>query len=253
MKSNIKILIPILGFAPQGGYRVLSELANAWIKMGHKCDFLVPSTSKDPYFPTLASIIYCNVGGVNSRQIVARNASGIDNFISLFAGLRKIGNEYDVIFANHSLTAWPVRFTNCGDALKFYYIQAYEPGYYPWFTDPAKRLLSKFSYNLKLNKIANSTTYKNDRLSSIPIIPPGIDLEIFTRKSARDISFHKSKILLGTIGRTEPYKGTAVAIAAYRAIRLKYPQLRMRVGFGNVPSAKDLDIITIRNNKLIKR
>ena len=80
----MRILIPILGFAAQGGYRVLAELANAWIRRGHECDFLVPSTSPEPYFPTSARVVRCDLGGKISLEPSGRKQSGIENIFSLY-------------------------------------------------------------------------------------------------------------------------------------------------------------------------
>lgn len=244
----MKILIPILGFAKQGGYRVLSELANRWIKMGHECTFLIPATSENPYFPTNAKIIRSNWKGiVKSRS--HKSANGFNNLSSLFGGIREIGPKYDVILANHSLTAWPVRWSNCGLASKFYYVQAYEPGYYPWLSHPLKRIFSKLSYSLNLNRISNSSTYTKQGVECISVIPPGIDLEIFTKKHSGDSFFKNETIVIGTIGRVEPYKGTETAIAAFRKAQSKYYNLKMKIAFGNVPIAQDYDIIQINGDK----
>lgn len=243
----MKILIPILGFAKQGGYRVLSELANAWIRMGHECTFLIPATSCDAYFPTAAKVIRCGMKGITTT-VDERSASGFDNVASLFFGLKSIGSEYDVILANHSLTAWPVRWANCGSAKKFYYVQAYEPGYYAWMRDPFKRLFSKISYSLQLEKISNSATYSADGVSSCVVIPPGIDLGIFVLKDNKVVDFNKPEVIVGTIGRLEPYKGTATALAAYRSVRKKYPNLVMKVAFGNVEPAEDIEIVRIQGD-----
>lgn len=244
----MKILIPTLGFARQGGYRVLSELASGWIKMGHECTFLIPATSEDPYFPTNAKIIRCNRSGVVDARD-EKSANGFDNISSLFGGLKEIGSKYDIILANHSLTAWPVRWANCGSASKFYYIQAYEPGYYPWLSHPIKRILSKLSYALNLNRISNSSTYADDGVCCVSVIPPGIDLSIFTKKPAEHDGFKGIPVVIGTIGRTEPYKGTATAIAAYRKVRSTYPNITMKIAFGNVAPAQDYDIIQIDGDK----
>jgi glycosyltransferase involved in cell wall biosynthesis len=245
----MRILIPILGFAPQGGYRVLSELANAWIRMGHECNFLVPSTSKEPYFPTTAKVIKCDFNGIISVTNPEKKENGVDNLVSLFMGLNKIGEKYDVILGNHCLTSWVVRWVECGKAIKFYYIQAYEPGYYPWYKDPVKHLLAKFSYKLNLRKIANSETYKNNGVTVDAIIPPGIDLEKFwEKKNNLDLS-EKPEIVIGTLGRVEPYKGTATAISAFRKLRSVNKKLQMKVAFGNVNEADDLEIIKIQGDR----
>lgn len=243
-----RILIPILGFAPQGGYRVLSELANAWIRHGYDCTFLVPSTSPEPYFPTKARILRCDRKGRFSESISNHKRQGHDNILSVFAGLRSIGRDYDVILANHCLTAWPVALANCGNAKKFYYIQAYEPDYYPPLKSPIKHLLARSSYLLGLNQITNAVTYKGWGISPEAVIPPGIDLSIFKRKQSDGSFLNKETITIGTIGRTEPYKGTATALAAYRHLRMQEPRLRMKVGFGNVEPNDDIEIVPIRGD-----
>jgi len=244
----MRILIPILGFSPQGGYRVLSELANAWIRLGHECAFLVPSTSAEPYFPTTAKIVRSDRKGLHNDKCSGRKCTGADNIISLFAGLRQVGQGYDVILANHSLTAWPVRWTKTGKARKFYYIQAYEPQYYPVQRHPIKHLMAKLSYLFDLRQISNAAIYKGLGLRPLDVIPPGIDLSIFVPKEHPGTFASDEEIVLGTIGRTEPYKGTSTALAAYRLLRREEHRLRMNVGFGNVTPADDLTITPIKGD-----
>lgn len=244
----MNILIPILGFAPQGGYRVLSELANEWIRMGHTCDFLVPSTSSEPYFPTEANIIRYSRKGVSTSRDFQRKISGIDNMLSLFYGLSEVGSKYDIILANHSFTAWPLRLANCGNATKFYYIQAYEPDYYPKSKYPFQHFLSLLSYRLNLKKIVNSTTYSNINIKPLAMIPPGIELNIFKFKNDSIDLEEKENIVMGTVGRLEPYKGTETALAAYRKLRLQNPRVTMRVAFGNVQPSDDIEIVKINND-----
>jgi glycosyltransferase involved in cell wall biosynthesis len=243
-----RILIPILGFASEGGYRVLSELANAWIRLGHHCTFLVPSTSAEPYFPTIAQVLRCDRKGFFGNTKINKKQRGFDNVASIFAGLQQIGKNYDVIVANHCLTAWPVYLASCETARKIYYVQAYEPDYYPFFKHPFKNILAKWSYLLGLRQIANSSTYRGLGLKPECVIPPGIDLSIFVPKQM-DVDFlSKETIKLGTIGRTEPYKGTDTALAAYRRLRKEEPRLRMHVGFGNVTEADDINIVPIKGD-----
>ncbi|MFY9810954.1 glycosyltransferase family 4 protein [Aquabacterium sp.] len=248
-KSDTKrILIPIIGFGPQGGYRVLSELANAWIRAGHECTFLVPATSPEPYFPTTAKILRCDRNSAFSDQPSSKRARGIDNVLSIFAGLKCVGKNYDVILGNHCLTAWPVYLANCGSARKIYYIQAYEPDYYSPFKDPIKHLLARGSYLLRLRQIANASIYQGWGINPEAVIPPGIDLTIFTQKIDKESFANKQTITLGTIGRSEPYKGTGTALAAYRMLRKHDQRLRMKVAFGNVEPADDIEIVPIRGD-----
>lgn len=248
IKPARRILIPILGFAPQGGYRVLSELANAWIRHGHDCTFLIPATSAQPYFPTNAQILRCDRAGRFSETQSEKKPRGLDNILSILAGLKHIGSSYDVILANHCLTAWPVALTNCGGARKIYYVQAYEPDYYPLLRHPIKHLLARASYLFRLCQIANSSTYRGWGLKPKAVIPPGIDLSIFKQKQLDHTLLNKKTITLGTIGRPELYKGTATAIAAYRLLRKVDPRLCMKVGFGNVEPDDDIEIVPIRGD-----
>jgi glycosyltransferase involved in cell wall biosynthesis len=244
----MRILIPILGFGPHGGHRVLSKLASAWNSMGHECTFLAPSTTSEPYFPTNAQILRCDRHGHFMTGRTDTKATGYDNVASLFAGLNKIGRDYDVVLANHCLTAWPVRWSNTGNAKLFYYVQASERGYYPFFKHPIKHLLARGSYFLKLKQISNSAAYDDLGLRPLDTISPGIDLSVFTLKSNPGGFATKDQIVLGTIGRTEPHKGTATVLSAYRRLRHEDPRVRMNVGFGNVATDDDLTITNIEND-----
>ncbi len=221
----MKILIPVLGFAHYGGFRVLSKLANEWIKAGNHVDFLCLSSSAKPYFPTQANILWID----HKARFVETN-SGIDstsklkvlkNIRTLRRGISKIGNSYDVVMANLSFTAFAVYYAKC-TAKKYYYIQAYEPEYYEnssgikgWVA----HFLSKKSYSLKLERIVNSTiyfSYKNLRADKC--IYPGLDLATFHPK--QHISSH-TPIRIGCIYREEEHKGIKYVIEAFGKLSSK--------------------------------
>jgi glycosyltransferase involved in cell wall biosynthesis len=253
----MKILIPILGFGRHGGKRVLTQLANNWIEQGHEAVFLVPEWSDEPYFSTKAKIIRANQKGIVTDEMHVkaedRNISGAENLISLYAGLNSIGSRFDVILANHSLTAWPVRFAKCGAAKKFYYIQAYEPEYYPFLKSPLKHLLSKFSYHLNLDMMSNSQTYPPKSGHSImEVISPGIDRDIFWPRTSWNNMSDTNVITLGTIGRLEPYKGTKYVLEAFEKLYETNPKYRLRVAFGNLPqgwSHANAEIVQIESDR----
>jgi glycosyltransferase involved in cell wall biosynthesis len=73
-------------------------------------------------------------------------------------------------------------------------------------------------------------------------------LSIFKEKQEYFDINSKSEVIIGTIGRSEPYKGTATAIAAYRRLHAKNPKLKMKVAFGNVPPSDDLEIVEVKND-----
>jgi glycosyltransferase involved in cell wall biosynthesis len=234
------ILIPVLGFDRTGGYRVLAELANAWIRGGHAVAFLSPDSSDEPYFPTAAAVLWVDGSGTVSatRRVAARGSARYQS-AALLRGLNRIGQRYDVVLANHSLTAWPVAFASCGRAAKFYYVQAYEPEFYTVRrTTKAYVLavLSALSYHLPLRRIVNADIYRRYKnLRARDVIPPGIDLEVFKPSDARPAIEKSATVVLGCIGRREPQKGTAYALQAFESLYSYDRRFRLKVAFGNLP------------------
>lgn len=253
----MKILIPIIGFDRTGGYRVLSELANAWIRQGHEVAFLCIDSSDEPYFPTRAKIIRIDGDGLCSNTKVKQEKRSRWHYIkSLFLGLNLIGHQYDVILANHSLTAWPVAFASCGVAKKMYYVQAYEPGYYAG-TRKLKGYLfaigSALTYHLSLNKIVNSPIYFHYvNLRASVFVPPGIDLENFKPAIfTKDIE-HANSIVIGCIGRNEPEKGTIYVLRAFEELYKNDKRFVLRIAaFGNLPEGwkhEQCEIVVPKND-----
>lgn len=242
----MKILIPIIGFGAAGGYRVLSELANHWMMDGHQVDFLVDERSSDPYFPTCAKIHHFDrQGRLLSHQDGARRKgfSSSGNAASIYFGmwraLRRIAFEYDVILANHSLTAFPVAFSKAGKARKYYYVQAYEPEYYALERGRKARVLerlSTLSYRLNLRQIANAPIYVDYRdIRARHWIPPGVDKSIFHRRdSISDFNLRKP-LVIGTIGRKEASKGTRYVLEAFEKLALIDSEIQLKVAYGNLP------------------
>lgn len=240
----MKILIPIIGFAPAGGYRVLSELANNWIKIGFKVDFLVNEYSLPPYFPTIAGIIWITNSGRVLSEVERRNRSpralkGLINLFGLSRAITKISKDYDIILANHSITTWPVAFASCGENKKFYYIQAYEPEYYDLEKGLKNRVygwMARKSYNFNLIQICNAQNYIGyANIRAVEWVPPGIDFDIFSPKICyRNFSSTK-EIVLGCIGRREPAKGIKYVLEAFELLYAKDERYRLHVAFGNLP------------------
>lgn len=242
----MKILIPIIGFGSAGGYRVLSELANHWKLSGHQVDFLVDERSAEPYFPTSAYIHRFNregeiLRGVVKNEEVSYKPSGnaFSIYLGMWRALKRIGDRYDVILANHSLTAFPVALAQVGKVKKFYYVQAYEPEYYALEKGKKAKVLewlSTFSYKLPLQQIANSPIYIGYRnVRAKHWIPPGIDEKIFYRRPSPPLFVKSQPWTIGVIGRREPSKGTRYALEAFEELARKDPYVRLKVAFGNLP------------------
>lgn len=249
----MRILIPIIGFGKAGGYRVLSNLASHLLSKGHYVSFLVHYRGGAiPYFPTKAKIIFYRSDGSIIRSFESarcdlytqsysrRRPSLLGLYYGMYAAISRLSKEFDHVIANHSLTAYPV-FLACRRGLKsFYYIQAYEPEYYRLqalsISSIVLYFLSKFSYLLPLEQIANSPLYiKYKNIKAKEWVPPAIDFEIFFPAPSKTFKPDCSKVYIGIIGRPEKQKGTIYAYRAFEYLRTLYPNLVLRVAYGPIP------------------
>ncbi|MBL3547347.1 glycosyltransferase involved in cell wall biosynthesis [Chryseobacterium rhizosphaerae] len=233
----MKILIPLVGtFSKEGGWRVLSELANRWLKAGHEVVFLSHKKYKKPYFPTDAKILfYDNKGNISE--------SGSDNYPLPFGGpfplrrkLIKALNQLsaDVVLATQNFTAGPIKKSTI-KAKKFYYIQAYEPEFYdggPLRYKVYKQIAIN-SYKKGLIHIVNAPMYQNFKeIMSDKVVFPGIDLDKFYPKEYKPLD--SMPFIIGSIGRTEIYKGTSFVIEAFQNIRKSLGnKVELHLAFGN--------------------
>jgi len=242
----VKILIPIIAFGRSGGYRVLSQLANHWIQMGHEVDFLVDERSPSPYFPTSAGIVrFGSLGRASMRanaESEAFNTSGnaLSIYVRMWLALVRKARRYDVLLANHSLTAFPVAFCFATNVSKHYYVQAYEPEYFealPGWKNRILRFLSTMSYRLPLHQVANSPLYIGYQgIKARSWVAPGVDRTVFVRRAAPPCLSEGSEVVLGTIGRSEPGKGTRYVLDAFERLARNDARFKLKVAYGNLPA-----------------
>jgi glycosyltransferase involved in cell wall biosynthesis len=158
----------------------------------------------------------------------------------MWHALNKIGKNFDIVLANHSLTTIPVSLSRIANRKKFYYVQAYEPEYYGLESGlkPAiLRILSLLSYQLPLRQIANAPIYigyKNIRAKEW--IPPGLDREIFYRRSIPPLVNRINSITIGVVGRREPSKGISFALHAFEQLAAHDDRYSLNIAFGNLPN-----------------
>jgi len=239
----MKIIIPVLGFGRTGGYRVLSELATAWVTMGHEVVFLVTIQSAPPYFPTTAKILWLGSDGrmaPESSIPAAPQQGGVKFVMNNLNLLRKALNNYaadaDVVLANQSMTAWSVVLSSV-KARKYYYVQAYEPEYYatkPDFKSKVLRFLSSCTYLFPLHRIVNSPIYfKYKLLKARDLIPPGIDYTLYYPIPGA-MNLEKRPVILGCIGRKELEKGTRYAFDAFELLLSQGCDVELNVAYGNL-------------------
>lgn len=233
----MKILIPLpVNFGPQGGYRVLSELANNWMRMGHEVEFLVYQHFAKPYFPTKAKMIkYDGIGNLVEGEDNKKDFKFLGTFQLRWA-MRKALDQLsaDIVLATQCMSASPVWKSKI-QAKKFYYIQAYEPEFYKGKTlkDFIFKKISIKSYNYPLKKIVNAEMYSDYKeIKTDKVVYPGLDLNNFHSKE--DKFAEKSKYIIGTIGRLEKIKGTQYILEAFKTLREKYnQQIELHIAFGD--------------------
>lgn len=235
--NKFKILIPVLNFSRSGGSRVLAQLANYWLMGGHEVHFVTYFESNTPYFPISSDIIWINTNG----DIVRKNQadynlenSGFKRIVALYRFLKKNSKNFDVVLANHNLTAWPVCFGS--KSRNFYYIQAYEVDFSSSqsFKNCLKKMVAYITYFLPLHRIVNAEIYKNYKnIRSNNVIFPGLDLSIFYPKTTK--IFQKDKqFVVGCIGRLEELKGTDDVLEAVKILHRKNYDIKFKVAFNPV-------------------
>lgn len=241
----MKILIPVLNFGKSGGYRVLSQLANELINVGHQVKFMSSDNSLLPYYSTIAPILWVNKKGkiVSQPSLDNSKDSAISILRKLYKGLKQINtNEYDVILANHSLTCLPIKKAHLLRKT-IYYVQAYEPDFYEEMGGIKNKILAYFSrtsYNQRLFSIVNAGIYKNYKnLQSTRVLYPGIDFRLFCPKANNEEK--GKKIIIGTIGRQSIFKGTHLILEAYRQLKVKHKNIELHIAFGNQELYKDIE------------
>jgi glycosyltransferase involved in cell wall biosynthesis len=237
----MKIAIPVLGFGRSGGYRVLSELASAWVKKGHEVTFVCGCPSDIPYFPTMAQILWLDERGEVMANCSPRKDVGGVKYVasglhSLLKGLNRYGRDYDIVLANQSLTAWPV-FISSLKAKKFYYIQAYEPEYYahkPGIKSRILEMMSLVTYFFPLFRIVNSPIYfRHKALRAENYVPPGVDFALFSPRE-KSLGVSGRPVVLGCIGRKEIEKGTRYVFDAFETLLRRGFDVELHVAYGNL-------------------
>lgn len=238
--KKLNILIPLTGFMKSGGMRVISELANNWIDSKHTVTIITYFESNKPYFPTKAKILWLNHKGEEVIGNHKPNKIGVgkSNLSAIYYYLKRHSRDYDVILANHSLTTIPISLGSKYN--KYYYIQAYEPGFYirgenikDNIKDNFKKFILWLTYFLPLTRIVNADIYKHYKnIRSNYVVPPGLDLDIYYPKELK--YKNKDEITVGCIGRKEEFKGSEDVGTAVKILHEKGYNVKFKVAFNPV-------------------
>ena len=250
----MKIVIPLAApFGRQGGWRVISKLPTFWIAQGHEVFFLTPDGNA-PYFPTDAKFLYFDNKGNITDAVSAKNwknplLGAFHMRKALELAINKI--SADILLATHSFTAGPVKRAKI-KAEKFYYVQAYEPEMYdggPFWYKIYKEIARR-SYAKNLEIIVNSHMYFDFKeIKSDKVVYPGLDLNIFKPQSTEKL---EEIFILGTVGRSEEYKGTRFILEAFKELRQQLgPKIELHVAFGDaeLSATEGIKVITPSNDQ----
>ena len=203
---------------------MLSRMATEMKRAGHRVRLIAHASHGDLYHESEAEYVRIdNKGrqvqpGDNASQLPRGPWGVVKNLFSLYRALRRYARNSDLVLANHSLIAWPVALARVGRK-RAYYVQAYEPDYYfaeSRWEDRILGLMARASYLLPLRQIVNSPSYlDHPALSAQYAVPPGIDFEVFKPASALPPS---PPLIVGCIGRLEPFKGTRYVFEAVQQL-----------------------------------
>ncbi|MCE3076898.1 glycosyltransferase family 4 protein [Chryseobacterium gwangjuense] len=254
----MKILIPVFGFGKQGGYRVLSNLANTWIELGHEVTFLSITDSDYPNYPTTAKILWVDRKGNfldGPRSEIKSKYKFFHDIISLYKGLKSLKNEeFDVILANQSHTTFPIHFAKL-KSLKAYYIQADEVGTQlalGGYKNYVLSFLSRISYSLDFLRIVNAPLYLNYKyIKAKDYVYPAMDFDIFHPDDFERKDLSKKKLVIGCIGRIAAWKGTDDVIEAFKLLKADNFDLELKIAFGNeeLANVDGISIVYPKNDR----
>lgn len=230
----MKILIPVLSFGRQGGYKVLSKLADEFIKKGHEVTFITSANSPTNYYDTQARIIWVsNNGDFLNHPSTTQPRSLLYTIRCLLRALNKI-EDYDIVLANQSLTTIPIYLSKI-KAKRFYYIQADEPLHYKNMIGIKAFILtylSRLSYYLPFSKIVNTPLYLNHKyIRSNYLSLPGMNLAKYTPKKNYQQKPVSRPWRIGTIARKEAFKGTGYVMDAFKELKRYYPEIELHLAF----------------------
>lgn len=231
----MKILIPVTLFGRQGGFRVLSKLADEFIRNGHEVAFLTSVYSSPPYFPTVAEVLKVDPSGRLQDSYQPREAGILVTLRCLYQGLRALRrqNACDMVIVTQPLVIYAAVLAGLRSKT-VHYIQAYEPDFTMHLPGIRARVLEFFikrSYRLDTLKVVNAPLYLNYReIHAGTVVLPGLDFKLFYPAAGKQSS---PGLRLGTIGRIEPLKGTAYVLEAFRLLRRERQDAVLVVAFGD--------------------
>lgn len=245
----MKIVIPMFGLGQSGGIKVICRVANELYKRGYDVEIITFRHASDL---SLNFNVDVPVKYIYIPKLLLKIP--IFNVIIKIILLWRNISKCDIIIANWNLTAYPVHFYRKTRAKKLYYIQAYEPEFFDYdrgvqlhkiiknkITNKIYKKLAEHSYKLKLYKKIVNNDGINKKINNLfkkevkfPIIPPGVDLDIFKPNENRKKG-KNDQIVIGAITTTTEWKGTRDFFEAMSFTINKGYKIKIKTAFGPYP------------------
>lgn len=216
----MKITFPVFSLGEAGGEKIVTQLAMGLSQRGHEVTMIVPRGTSRNFLPdkNLVSIkeVFYHLPKINL----------LTNSFALAFNTPKS----DIICATAGLTSLASFIAS--KILKrgkpFYYIQHYEPLFYPGLLRFPYRLMIKSSYRF-IDNFATDASWLNERIAEESgrkgiIIHPGIDSKVFfPRRVKKD---ERNRIVL-YLGRKGKLRSPEVFFEAIKLIGKRVPNLKI--------------------------
>lgn len=215
----MKISFPIFSLGNAGGEWVVAQLAMGLAKRGHEVNMIVPRGTSRNFLPDKKLV---------SIKEVFYHLPKINLFTNSFA-LALNTPKSDVICATAGLTSLAVFIASkiLNKGRPFYYIQHYEPLFYPGILRFPYRALIKASYYF-FDNFATDAAWLNKKILQETgrkgiIIHPGIDQKVFFPRKVKKDSKQRVILYLGRKGelRAPDVFFEAIKLVAKQVTNLK--------------------------------
>jgi len=210
----MKIHFPLMGFNLSGGVRVIINLANGLVNLGHEVRITVPAFRAEPPFP------------VDERVEVVVLGKETDSRVRYAALLVKLAARWgDIIVATGFKTPYLIRLsirTNASAAITIYLVQSYEPTVQG--VHFSKSLCRRFFHRQVALRSYTQTDHRFYVSRGIAfelgvdqdpiVVHPGVDINVFRPKSSRCIR----PLPIGMILSEDRLKGFPVFLEACNSL-----------------------------------
>ncbi|MBL0941274.1 MAG: glycosyltransferase family 4 protein [Alphaproteobacteria bacterium] len=232
---------------PGGSERVLSELANAWVKKGYKISFILFAASTEvPFYPLHHDInlIFLNQSQQESSSLLIRLRNIYRRVLCVRKTLKSL--KPDMIISFIDVTNITTLLANIGLKIPVLVAERTQPSYHNLchFYKVLRLYTYCWAEKIIVQTQAAADYFPKKFQSHIAIIPNAVKISPY-QKSSSDILKPVRKIC--SIGRLCPYKDFDVLIQAFAEIVLENPDLELII-YGEGQERLNLESIILKLN-----